>query len=54
MSSDKEDYTLIQHDIKEKERPPMGKVKEYQKLIKELEKTAQKNKYENSNTTLSP
>jgi glucosyl-3-phosphoglycerate synthase len=42
MSSDKEDYTLIQHDIKEKERPPMGKVKEYQKLIKELEKNSSK------------
>ncbi len=34
MTSNKEDYDLIQHDIKEIERQPMSKVKEYKKLMK--------------------
>lgn len=35
MTSDKEDYDLIQHDIKEIERQPMSKVKEYKQLMKQ-------------------
>ena len=38
MTSDKDDYNLIQHEIKEKERQPMSQVKEYQNMIKELKK----------------
>ena len=34
MTSDKDDYDLIQHDIKEKERQPMSQVKEYKQLVK--------------------
>ncbi|MDD5599048.1 MAG: glucosyl-3-phosphoglycerate synthase, partial [Victivallaceae bacterium] len=39
MTSDKDDYNFIQHEIKEKERQPMSQVKEYQTLMKELEKS---------------
>ena len=34
MTSDKEDYKLLKHEIKEKERKPMSKVKAYQELMK--------------------
>jgi len=39
MTSDKDDYNLIQHDIKEKERQPMSQVKEYKKLVKKSGKS---------------
>ena len=44
MASDKKNYDLLQHEIKEKERQPMSKVKEYQKLLKKVKKTSAKKK----------
>jgi glucosyl-3-phosphoglycerate synthase len=38
MTSDKDDYMLLEHEIKEKERKPMSKVKEYQELISKTPK----------------
>ena len=38
MTSDKENYEVVQYDIKEKERQPMNQVKEYQQLIKKQSK----------------
>ncbi|MDD5699012.1 MAG: glucosyl-3-phosphoglycerate synthase [Victivallaceae bacterium] len=42
MSSDKNDYSVVQYDIKEKERRPMNELKQYQELLREAGKNSSK------------